>query len=922
MIEPLTIAITATGALVVARSIQNIGAAAVRASRDVDLLNAAVSALAAGVVFEKIGSELNALQDMHNQLATVTGSVQELTQAQDALLKVAKDTRSPFEDSVQVFARVKRATQELGVSSAEAIRIVKTLNEALIVGGASGQERRSTIYQFTQALASGRLGGDELRSLLENAPILTKAIADHMGVGIGQLRALGKAGKLTTQELIESMREFARTADETFAKTTPTIQQSLTVLRTNLDGALLEFDRATDASGILSRAILSLAQHADVLTHLVVPGVLALSSAFIVARLAGTSLTSVMLGLTGTLLINPFTAALTAIAAVVALLYEYRDQIKLAEGSMLTFSDLVVGVWEEVKSDMGVVIGLFDQLAEAGGILGRMFVNSFKFPSLREFLYDSAFYIDKTIDEFNGLRDAVAAIFHSLPELLKNDLKEILNLFIAMVESAINKMIDAVNAARSIIPYQLGGTLGLPGSTPGNAGPAAFPHVDLGREAYSSEGNVFKNAADAFNAQQGKSIAALSFVVGALQKAQEVHDSFVPKPKEANALGNETSDLNVPPQPVDAKMVKGFQKDANKEMEELRRAVNAYNSVARNVDVVRAANEELSLSEAKLTEAVNMGVITEQRKNQIMETLRFTLKDNLDPQQALIDKTGEEIRFARMSNDERQIQNELLQQEIRLRKQGVDFTRKDEYEQELRQLQRVTREHQQIEQTMTSVFNRLGDALSEFVATGKLDFGSLIDSIIADLIRLVVQIEIVQPILDNLFKTKNGGGGGGGGGDFISNLLGLGDNGGGGDFFSNLFGGGSGEANGGGDFIGSASDTSFFDSLWQALPGFATGGSFDVGGSGGVDSQLVAFRATPGENVQVGQSSSGPSVVIYDQRTAKGSQPVETRRTIDADGQERLRIFIRDTVNENLQSGYHDTALNSNFGVNRRGRQA
>lgn len=121
------------------------------------------------------------------------------------------------------------------------------------------------------------------------------------------------------------------------------------------------------------------------------------------------------------------------------------------------------------------------------------------------------------------------------------------------------------------------------------------------------------------------------------------------------------------------------------------------------------------------------------------------------------------------------------------------------------------------EQAMTRAFKGMEDALVSFVKTGKLDFRSLADSIVTDLIRIQVQQSIIKPISQGIQDS-------GGIGSLFS---------GAGSFVKNLF-------------------------------GFASGGSFTVGGDGGTDSQLVAFKATPGERVSIappGRQDSGGIVI-------------------------------------------------------------
>lgn len=98
------------------------------------------------------------------------------------------------------------------------------------------------------------------------------------------------------------------------------------------------------------------------------------------------------------------------------------------------------------------------------------------------------------------------------------------------------------------------------------------------------------------------------------------------------------------------------------------------------------------------------------------------------------------------------------------------------------------------------------------------------------------------------------------------------------------------------------------------LFGFADGGSFNVGGSGGIDSQLVAFRASPNERVTVTKPdqnwrSGGTSVTIIDQRT--NAPPVQQQRGSDGS----MRFVIRDAMRAEIASGSMDAAQRERHGL-------
>ena len=84
--------------------------------------------------------------------------------------------------------------------------------------------------QLGQALASGKLQGDELRSLLENMPVLAQALARELGVGIGQLREMGAAGQLTADRVFPALLAASEKINGEFDKMPPTMSRAAGIL--------------------------------------------------------------------------------------------------------------------------------------------------------------------------------------------------------------------------------------------------------------------------------------------------------------------------------------------------------------------------------------------------------------------------------------------------------------------------------------------------------------------------------------------------------------------------------------------------------------------------------------------------------------------------------------------------------------------
>lgn len=143
---------------------------------------------------------------LNSLIRVVTSSTEQQVQVNHDLFQVAKATRSEFDATVKLYARVARNAEVLGLSQQDLLDIVTVTNQALQIGGNTTREAAAGIIQLSQALASGTLRGDEFRSVMENMPRLAIAIADGIDAPIGKLRELSQSGQLTASVVVDSLK--------------------------------------------------------------------------------------------------------------------------------------------------------------------------------------------------------------------------------------------------------------------------------------------------------------------------------------------------------------------------------------------------------------------------------------------------------------------------------------------------------------------------------------------------------------------------------------------------------------------------------------------------------------------------------------------------------------------------------------------
>lgn len=200
-----------------------------------------------------------------NRLKLVTTTTAELKEAQEGILAVAKRTGQDLGGTAEVYQRLAANQKELGLNGKDLLQITETINKSIVVGGSAAEGASAALTQFGQAMASGLLRGEEFNAMMEQAPGLARALADGLGVGVGQLRNMAENGELTAERVTQALLKAGSNVDAQFKKMDLTIAQSATIFKTSLTEFIGKSNEASGAAKVLSGAIRFAAEHVDVL---------------------------------------------------------------------------------------------------------------------------------------------------------------------------------------------------------------------------------------------------------------------------------------------------------------------------------------------------------------------------------------------------------------------------------------------------------------------------------------------------------------------------------------------------------------------------------------------------------------------------------------------------------------------------------
>jgi len=168
------------------------------------------------------------------RLDLINDGLQTTSQLQDKIMASANRARASYTDTAAVVSKLGTLAGSAFKSNDEMIAFTELINKNFVIGGASIEEQKAAMYQLAQAMASGKLQGDEFRSIMENAPMLAQAIAKYTGKSMADLRQMSAEGKITADIIKGAMFSTADEVNKKFAQLPMTFGQVATVIGNTL----------------------------------------------------------------------------------------------------------------------------------------------------------------------------------------------------------------------------------------------------------------------------------------------------------------------------------------------------------------------------------------------------------------------------------------------------------------------------------------------------------------------------------------------------------------------------------------------------------------------------------------------------------------------------------------------------------------
>lgn len=806
--ETFEIRIVTRGTARSKRQIEGIGKSAGKSLKILGQLRAGLVIFASARVLSGLVTMADSFVNLQNRLQASLGSMTAATGALNAILEISIETRTSLEATGDAFARLALSGGELGLTISDMVTVTRTLNKAIILSGASAEEARNAMIQLSQGIASGALRGDELRSVLEQLPLVARLIAKEFGVAVGELRILGEQGKLVAERIVLSMQNASAEIDEAFKGTTVTVGQAFTVLETAFTFFLSQLSQSTGTANALASSLGGLAESLLFLgkNTEIVAGVFAGLISLGLIPLIGFLIRITGLG-------NAVSLAATGMGVA---FIEFSEGAKLATISTTFFTTSV----------NFLIAALTRLIIPIGVTLGVIALLNIDFKKVTESIKDAKSALEdlNTVFDATKLNLTTKQLNQRREEILENIKRE--KTILAKLEDQLiisggpdvprgrdfGEISQDIRELSRRLTTLIDDLFAVDRATPKELGKNFSPQIQKVIKDLTFANEQLKRNTD------GLEINSLQLKInknirkaGAKDNAEarkEIEDLTIAIFKEIQARKARAETFGI-------SVAKAIQQD-----KERLAALKSGQEIIKQLDrdAIDLLNKNISLKEKQLVVETKLELQRERlislgfAKIEVDAAISKELNRQTDAllrQHAAQQKvlTGDERRLLELTGDKSAAAG-LERGFLKMRIDAADTSKF-------------------VEEAFTSTFSKMGDALAEFATTGKLDFREFANSMLQDLNRI-----IAKAFLSNLFSGASGG---------SFNFGGI---------LAKLFAGGGGglpTAGGGGSPIG-----------------FAKGGQFTVGGSGGADSQFVPLQLTPGELVTIDPDgrSGGTTVVM------------------------------------------------------------
>ncbi|EBO9475132.1 tape measure protein [Salmonella enterica] len=270
-------------------SISRVGSASENTSRIMGRLSGVASSLMAALSVQQVASYADAWTELNNKVSNSIRTGETQAEVMQRIFDISQATQSTLNGTATLYSRLERGTRTYNTSAEDLVRLTTIINQGFAVSGATAQEAENAIIQLSQGIASGVLRGEEFNSVSEQGSRLMIALADSMGVSIGQLRSMAAEGKLTTDVVVNGLLSQGGAIGKEFANTTVSIAKGLQVAGNNITKFFGENSTVKSFAAGFRDSVVSVSENLEALSSVLIIVAAVMGSRYVGALTMATS---------------------------------------------------------------------------------------------------------------------------------------------------------------------------------------------------------------------------------------------------------------------------------------------------------------------------------------------------------------------------------------------------------------------------------------------------------------------------------------------------------------------------------------------------------------------------------------------------------------------------------------------------------
>lgn len=348
----------------IANALNGLGGAARNSSSAFFGLSNTLAGLSLYMVAQKVRDWIDAWASVSGLIHIATESFAEFTLVQEKLFAVTQNIRSPLEETAQLYARINRVSDSLGASQNQSIKFTEGVGKALAIQHSRVGEVTGGLIQLAQALGSGIVRSQEFRSINDSLPVVMRTVAKNMeggAVSVSQLRRRMLEGNLTSEQFFQAFLRGSAALDKDFKQSGYTISQAFSILNNDMIKFIGQLNKASGFSDAFASSLRFLGANIEILGGVAIFALITwlggLTIAFVASTTALGVLTSALTLFYNVVLKNPTVFLIASLTTLAFAMYAVKDSMELGTSSLTTFGKKTI----EVRATFGDFLKLVVQ---------------------------------------------------------------------------------------------------------------------------------------------------------------------------------------------------------------------------------------------------------------------------------------------------------------------------------------------------------------------------------------------------------------------------------------------------------------------------------------------------------------------------------------------------------------------------------